>query len=119
MKVILLSNWGGKIPQLLKPFTNNGNNWRWGHAINFIETNAINATSMLPAEVNAKILCYPGSTSTSRTYLFKEDGVTVHIVDVDTTRPWAIESYDGAEYIQYLDYNIIDKNINFCELPKS
>lgn len=36
------------------------------------------------------------------------------IVDVDITRPWTIEEYDGAEYIQYLDENkLVDKELNY------
>ena len=37
------------------------------------------------------------------------------IVEVDTSRPWKIENYDGAEYIQYLDYEIKYKDINYCD----
>lgn len=37
------------------------------------------------------------------------------IAEVDTSRPWTILEYDGAEYVQYLDYSIIDKNLNYCE----
>lgn len=38
------------------------------------------------------------------------------IVDVDITRPWCIEEYDGAEYIEYLDDVIcLDKELNFYE----
>ena len=40
------------------------------------------------------------------------------IVDVDTSRPWEIQEYDGAEYIQYLDYNVIDKEFNYCKLKE-
>ena len=38
------------------------------------------------------------------------------IQDVDISRPWRITDYDGSEYIQYLDYNIVDKSLNYCEL---
>ena len=42
--------------------------------------------------------------------------VPFSIVDVDTTRPWTIKEYDGAEYIQYLDENkLIDKELNYYE----
>lgn len=41
---------------------------------------------------------------------------TFSIVNVDTTRPWTIEEYDGAEYIQYLDENkLVDKELNYYE----
>ena len=35
------------------------------------------------------------------------------IVDVDISRPWCIKEYDGAEYIQYLDYTIVNKELNY------
>ena len=117
MKVIILNNWGTKIPKMIKDRVHNGNNWRWGDLVKFIEVNAVNA-DQLGINPNAKVICYPGIDKTSKTYLFKEDQVTLSIIDVDTSRPWSIEKYDGAEYVQYLDYDIIDKKINFCELPK-
>jgi hypothetical protein len=39
----------------------------------------------------------------------------ISIVEVDTSRPWKIENYDGAEYIQYLDYEVKHKDINYCD----
>jgi hypothetical protein len=118
MKVIILNNWGGTVPKMLKPYANGGNSWRWGQVIQFIETNAVNADRFDVNPINAKVICYPGTDKNSKTYLFKEDNVILSIVDVDTSRPWCIEKYDGSEYVQYLDYDIIDKKINFCELPK-
>ena len=41
-----------------------------------------------------------------------------NIVDVDTTRPWRIRSYDGTEYIEYLDYEILDRDMNYCVLKQ-
>lgn len=38
------------------------------------------------------------------------------IQDVDITRSWRITDYDGSECVQYLDYDVIDKNLNYCEL---
>ena len=38
---------------------------------------------------------------------------SLEIVEVDTSRPWTIEEYDGAEYIKYLDYEILDKELNY------
>jgi hypothetical protein len=38
------------------------------------------------------------------------------IVDVDIMRPWCIDEYDDAEYIEYLDDVIcLDKELNFYE----
>lgn len=39
-----------------------------------------------------------------------------YIVEVDTTRPWRITDYDGLEYVEYLDYTVIDEELNYCEL---
>ena len=36
------------------------------------------------------------------------------IIDLDITRPWCIEEYDGSEYIKYLDdYKCISKELNY------
>lgn len=41
---------------------------------------------------------------------------TFSIIDVDTTRPWTIKDYDGAEYIKYLDENkLVDEELNYWE----
>ena len=45
----------------------------------------------------------------------KEVPCAIRIVEVDISRPWTIEDYDGAEYIQYLDYIIENKEINYCK----
>ena len=37
------------------------------------------------------------------------------IGEVDTSRPWTIENYDGGEYVQYLDYVVLHEDINYCE----
>jgi hypothetical protein len=47
--------------------------------------------------------------------LFTEEKLTVTIIDVDVTRPWTIATYDGAEYIQYLDYVVVNEDINYCK----
>lgn len=36
---------------------------------------------------------------------------TMH--DVDTAKRWCIEEYDGAEYIEYLEYELIDEDLNY------
>lgn len=46
-----------------------------------------------------------------------EDITSFSIVDVDTTRPWTIDEYDGAEYIKYLDtYTLENESLNFYRL---
>ena len=54
-------------------------------------------------------------------YFYNENSKYIHpfsIVEVDTSRPWKIEEYDGAEYIQYLDYIVINEEINYCDYKK-
>ena len=42
--------------------------------------------------------------------------ITFEIIDVDTSRPWCIEEYDGAEDIKYLDgYKCVDRESNYFE----
>lgn len=48
--------------------------------------------------------------------VYKLSSVYFSIEDVDTTRPWRITDYDGSEYIQYLDYDIVNKELNYCKL---
>ena len=56
------------------------------------------------------------STFLDGTRIYKLDGCIFSINDVDISRPWRITDYDGAEYIQYLDYDVVNKEINYCEL---
>ena len=37
------------------------------------------------------------------------------IVKVDTTKYWTIKEYDGAESIQYVDFNVIDPEIGYVK----
>lgn len=37
------------------------------------------------------------------------------IEEVDTSRPWFIDEYDGAENIQYIDYDIVIPELNYCK----
>ena len=50
--------------------------------------------------------------------LFRTVNNTIMLVDVDISRPWTILDYDGAEYIQYLDFDVVDAESNYCELKK-
>ena len=45
---------------------------------------------------------------------FRLDDELYFIAEVDTSRPWTILEYDGSEYIQYLDYKVVDKDMNYC-----
>ena len=50
--------------------------------------------------------------------VFRVGNNIIMLLDVDTSRPWTILDYDGAEYIQYLDFDIIDAESNYCKLKK-
>lgn len=47
-------------------------------------------------------------------YQFKT-GETYFIEEVDISRPWTILEYDGSEYIQYLDYEVVEESIGYCK----
>lgn len=63
-------------------------------------------------EEHGDLMC----TFPSTAQVYKLDGCIFSIEDVDISRPWRITDYDGAEYIQYLDYVVVNKEINYCEL---
>ena len=115
MKVIILNNYGGRIPHEIIPFVAGDKAWRWGKAINHIEYVAVPANS--PDAETAKVVQYPGTEPNSKTYLFKSENIILSIVEVDTSRNWTIQKYDGAEYVQYLDYTVINEAYGYCELP--
>lgn len=50
--------------------------------------------------------------------IYKLSNSLYSIVDVDISRPWRITSYDGSEYVEYLDYNVVNKELNYCELKE-
>lgn len=64
-------------------------------------------------DINRKLYLYPVSNGYVKQSSFS-------IVDVDITRPWMICSYDGSEYIKYLDetkliseeYNLYQEILN-------
>ena len=39
--------------------------------------------------------------------------VLMTIDDVDVSKPWTIDCYDGAESVKTFDYEMIDKEINY------
>lgn len=53
----------------------------------------------------------------TRKYIYVREPAksTTQLVAVDISRPWTIEEYDGAEYIEYLDYDVVDKDYNYCK----
>ena len=51
-------------------------------------------------------------------FLIKSDSALhqICIEDVDTTRQWTIDEYDGYESILYPCIKIVDKDLNYCEI---
>lgn len=45
-----------------------------------------------------------------------EDWTYLKVVEVDTSKPWYIGNYDGAESISYLEYDMIDPSLNFIQM---
>lgn len=117
MKVVLLSNYGGRIPKDLISFVTSGQSWRWGNVVQALEQKAVPAEDSNSA--NAKIVRYMGPDPNTKMYLFRADNISISVVDVDISRKWTIEKYDGAEYIQYLDYRVVNEAMGYCELPKN
>lgn len=127
MKILLLTDFGDNYlsPQMIRILQKNHfpiN--RTGNIINFIEQKAVplNKTEGLISQIfkekSNTIIKIEDQGTSQDIYIIKSDSDRFSrfaVQEVDTTRPWTIENYDGAEYIQYLDYNIINSDINYCE----
>lgn len=48
-----------------------------------------------------------------RRNVYELNGSFYEIKDVDTSRPWTIGEYDGSEYVQYMDYKMLDEKLNY------
>lgn len=42
----------------------------------------------------------------------------VCVVEVDTSKPWCIEDYDGSEYIKYIRYEVLNKELNYVRMTE-
>ena len=62
------------------------------------------------------------NTKHNSVYFIKEEDSNTKceftIEDVDTKRPWHFGEYDGAEFVEYLDYEVVDKEFNYCKLKE-
>ena len=119
LKVILFADFGSNYctPDMLKimeraSFPAN----RTGEIIDYVEQHAIKKDERTLTEEFIKknkgsiIQCSPG-----RYITWGENFcASYEIVDVDITRPWHIEDYDGYERVQYLDFDILDPQLNYC-----
>lgn len=121
MKVLLFTSYGSigttkDIRWLLKKYSFPKN--RVGQIVEYIENNAISLTKENIENYLKKHKNHIGKIEKDY-YVYDEqiNGLkSLSIIEVDIKRPWRIEEYDGSEYIQYLDYNIIDKELNYVEL---
>ena len=46
-------------------------------------------------------------------FLSRYDYEYLKVIEVDTSIPWTIQEYDGAEYIKTLEYEVIDEELNY------
>lgn len=101
---------------------------RMGEIIDFIEKNAeivndFSASTLLGTKKSiGQLYCANANVYACCTYSHKHSFfgtkypvTTMQIADVDTTRPWCIDIYDGKEYIKYLDYDVVNEDINYCK----
>lgn len=108
---------------------------RIGEIIDYIENNSEEILNLNDVFSIKKSIAKFKASSTDKDFMyacFSKDSVQekvfqnninnnltiFNIVDVDINRPWRISSYDGAEYIEYLDYEILDQDMNYCVLKQ-
>jgi hypothetical protein len=124
MKVLLFTRYGGctatpQMKEILNKYK--GIRGRIGEIVDYVENNHVvyDASQYFDAQKEAKnnkelII------KISDVYIVWNENISstapFSIVEVDTTRPWTIEEYDGAEYIEYLDENkLVDEELNYHE----
>ncbi|PFP65318.1 hypothetical protein COK00_12015 [Bacillus cereus] len=45
----------------------------------------------------------------------KDSWSYLKVTKVDTSRPWMINDYDGSESIKYVDYKVVNKQLNYVQ----
>lgn len=126
MKIILLSDWDPAYPMYLKPYIEqDAEGWRFNQTlIKKIEKEAIPYNINYRHQHNGPYVimecdnryCEP-ETKMYRFYDSRKTLIVI-ITEVDTSRPWTILEYDSSEYIQYLDYDVINEKANYCRLKE-
>lgn len=120
MKILIFNSYGNigttkDIRMLLSkyPFPKN----RIGEIVQYIENNA---TKISPERITDFLKNNQdkiGKIKEDNNYFVYDSELNclkrLSIVDIDISRPWDIAEYDGSEYIQYLDYEIIDSELNY------
>lgn len=123
MKVVILSDWDSRLPDILRPFyRGNDETWRWGSVVDFVEKNAMPwDQTYRPNRDTCAIMKYDCPYLEEGVTVYRAFGregtITFKLVDVDITRPWTICEYDSSEYIQYLDIRAVNPEVNFYKLP--
>jgi hypothetical protein len=51
-------------------------------------------------------------------FLGKEKNQYIALKEVDIDRPWTISIEDGSESISYLDYDLVQPELNFYQMKK-
>lgn len=133
MKILLFTGYGGyaDTPQMRKILNkyNNGIRGRIGEIVNYVENNHVlyHSSQFIEAEKELKnnrelIVKFEDIQKSEDHQHYSLWNKNLHgcssfsIVDVDITRPWTIEEYDGAEYIEYLDeHKLVDEELNYYE----
>ena len=87
-----------------------------------IDEDKMNQLGLFKELLNKRKILKVNSSNWSTYFIKKEDSndsifyYSFIVEDVDTTRPWHFGEYDGSEYVEYLDYEVVDKEFNYCEL---
>lgn len=135
MKVLLFTNYGSdtRTPKMIEIMNKNGGytiKGRTGEVIEYIESNCVEYEQISNdniIEIKQKMrenheLIFTFKNFQGKYYAYNSnthDSDSFSIVDVDITRPWTIEDYDGSEGIKYLDeWTLVDKEMNYYKEGK-
>lgn len=135
MKVLLFTNYGSdtRTPKMIEIMNKNGGytiKGRTGEVIDYIENNCEVYKEMdynILLEIKQRMrenheLIFTFKNFQGKYYAYNSnthDSDKFSIVDVDITRPWTIEDYDGSEGIKYLDeWTLVDKDMNYYKEGK-
>ena len=126
-KAIIFSNYGldGITPEMQEIMKKHfGIRSRMGEIIEYVENHAVMADEFLSEvellrylknDPNAIVCRRPGKEYQVQ----RQDWImpsTFSIIEIDTSRPWTIDEYDGAESVKYLDeIDLVDEDLNYYE----
>ena len=129
MKILIFSGFGScTLTPTMKQIMNS-NKFpfnRVGKIVEYIEKTAVNKTGCDRDELkkwlysNKENIAYCEEFN-EKIYLVQSDYCdwdTFSIRQVDISRPWTIEEYDGSEYIKYLDEYVAVKELNYYNIKK-